>query len=85
MRGRNFNYYLIDGTSTGRIKCTAPNWTGTSYTILRVDLEKFKDRDDLKQSGIYFLFGIDEDTGKDIVYVGQAQLEEGIYKNLRTH
>ena len=57
MRGKNINMFLMDGTSTGRIKCTIANWTGVAYKIPRTELERCKNRDDLKQSGVYFLFG----------------------------
>ena len=63
MSGKNINYFLIDGTSSGRIKCTIANWTGVVYRIPRTELEKCKEREDLKQSGVYFLFGTEEDTG----------------------
>jgi len=77
MAGKNINYFLMDGTPSGRIKCTISNWTGVAYRIPRTELEKCKERDDLKQSGVYFLFGTEEDTGDNIVYVGQA----GVRKN----
>lgn len=73
---KNFNLFLMDGEVTGRIKCTLSNWTGLAYKIPRPYLEKCKDRQDLKQSGVYFLFGKNND-GNDEVYVGQA----GIRKN----
>lgn len=74
--GKNFNLYLMDGDVTGRIKCTLANWTGLVYRIPRLYLDKCKDRQDLKQSGVYFLFG-KNDNGEDDVYIGQA----GIRKN----
>ena len=73
---KNFNLFLMDGEVTGRIKCTLSNWTGLAYKVPRPYLEKCKDRQDLKQSGVYFLFGKNDD-GSDEVYVGQA----GIRKN----
>ncbi len=73
-QGRNINYYLIDGLPTGRIKCTTANWTGVAYKIPRTELEKCKDRPDLTQSGIYFLFGTSDETGENVVYVGQADV-----------
>ncbi|MGF3076774.1 GIY-YIG nuclease family protein [Facklamia sp. P12955] len=73
---KNFNLYLMDGDVTGRIKCTLANWTGLAYKIPRSYLDKCKDRQDLKQSGVYFLFG-KNDNGEDEVYIGQA----GIRKN----
>lgn len=66
----------MDGEVTGRIKCTLSNWTGLAYKVPRPYLEKCKDRQDLKQSGVYFLFGKNDD-GDDEVYIGQA----GIRKN----
>lgn len=66
----------MDGDVTGRIKCTLANWTGLAYKIPRSYLDKCKDRQDLKQSGVYFLFGKNEDDN-DEVYIGQA----GIRKN----
>ena len=73
---QNFNLFLMDGEVTGRIKCTLSNWTGLAYKVPRPYLEKCKDRQDLKQSGVYFLFGKNDD-GDDEVYIGQA----GIRKN----
>ncbi|MEB3429296.1 GIY-YIG nuclease family protein [Citroniella saccharovorans] len=73
---KNFNLFLMDGEVTGRIKCTLSNWTGVAYKIPRVHLDKCKDRQDLKQSGVYFLFG-KNDNEEDEVYIGQA----GIRKN----
>lgn len=61
----------MDGEVTGRMKCTLLNWTGIAYKIPRPYLEKCKDRQDLKQSGVYFLFGKNDDED-DEVYIGQA-------------
>lgn len=65
-RGKNINLFLIDGEASGRIKCTMANWVGIAYKIPRTELERCQERDDLKQSGVYFLFGVSEKTGKDI-------------------
>lgn len=73
---KNFNLFLMDGEVTGRIKCTLSNWTGLAYKIPRSYLDKSRDRQDLKQSGVYFLFGKNEND-EDEVYIGQA----GIRKN----
>lgn len=88
IRGRSINLFLMDGTSSGRIKCTLANWTGVAYKIPRIDIDKCKDREELKQSGVYFLFGISEETDKPIVYIGQAGIRkngEGILNRLVEH
>ncbi len=53
-RGKNIQLFLMDGEATGRMKCTLANWTGIAYKIPRTELDKCKERDDLKQSGVYF-------------------------------
>lgn len=88
VRGKSINLFLMDGTATGRVKCTLANWTGVAYKIPRTELDKCKVREDLKQSGVYFLFGVSDDTGEDIVYIGQAGARkngEGILYRLQEH
>lgn len=87
-RGKNINLFLMDGTPSGPIKCSLPNWTGLAYKIPRTELDKCKGREDLKQSGVYFLFGTSDDTGNNVVYIGQAGARkngEGILNRLQEH
>ena len=87
-RGKSINLYLMDGEASGRIKCTLANWTGVAYKIPRTELDKCKERDDLKQSGVYFLFGTSDTTGENMVYIGQAGARkngEGILNRLQEH
>ena len=87
-RGKSINLFLMDGDAGGRIKCTLANWTGVAYKIPRTELDKCKERDDLKQSGVYFLFGTSDVTGKSVVYIGQAGARkngEGILNRLQEH
>ena len=86
--GKNIQLFLMDGDAVGRIKCTLANWTGVAFKIPRTELDKCKDREDLKQSGVYFLFGTSDETGKGIVYIGQAGARkngEGILNRLQEH
>lgn len=73
-KSKNINMFLIDGDVTGVIKSTLSNWTGVIYKIPRTKLtsELLRNRQDLKQSGVYFLIGKDEESGKSLVYIGQA-------------
>ena len=87
-RSKNINLFLMDGDTNKRIKCSLANWTGVAYKIPRTELDKCKEREDLKQSGVYFLFGINEETGENVVYVGQAGARkngEGILNRLQEH
>ena len=87
-RGKNISVYLMDGDATGRMKATIANWTGVAYRIPRTSIDLCKDREDLKQSGVYFLFGIDDQTGENVVYIGQAGARkngEGVLNRLSEH
>ena len=87
--GKSINMFLMDGVSSGRIKCTISNWSGVAYKIPRLELENNKDLDVLKHSGVYLLFGEPEDQGgKDVVYIGQAGTRkngEGVLNRLLDH
>ena len=86
--GKNINIFLMDGTANGRIKCTLANWTGVAYRIPRIDLDLCKERNDLKQSGVYFLFGASDETSEQVIYIGQAGARkngEGILYRLQEH
>lgn len=69
MRGKSINLFLMDGDASGRIKCTLVNWTGIAYKIPRTALDRCKERDDLKQSGVYFLMGTSDQTDESVVYI----------------
>ena len=87
-RGKNINMFLMDGEVTGKIKCTLSNWTGVIYKIPRIQLADLKSRDELKQTGIYFLFGRDEDKQKNVTYIGQATNRkngEGVLLRVQEH
>lgn len=90
-KSKSINVYLIDGTPTGKIKCTLQNWTGVAYKIPRNLLDTYKENSvllkHLKQTGIYFLLG-ENDTGEQFIYVGQASIRkngEGLSIRLQEH
>lgn len=86
-QSKNFNLFLMDGDVTGRIKCTLSNWTGLAFKIPRASLDKCKNRQDLKQSGVYFLFG-KNNQDEDEVYIGQAGIRkngEGVLFRINEH
>lgn len=79
---KNINLFLIDGTASGRIKCTISGRTGVIFKIPRKDYHKCKDREDLKHDAIYFLLG------ENKIYIGQAGSRKngkGILNRLTEH
>lgn len=76
--GKTIKIFLLDGDPNGRMSCELSNWSGKAYKIPRIKIKDCTDRDDLTSTGVYLLFGKDED-GKDQVYIGEA---ESIFKRL---
>lgn len=63
---------IFDGNPNGRIMCELSNWNGRIYKISRNDLGEFAHRSDSEYTGVYFLFGRDEENN-DTVYIGEAE------------
>lgn len=76
--GKTIKIFLIDGDPNGRMSCELSNWSGKAYKIPRIKIKDCTDRDDLTSTGVYLLFGKDEE-GKEQVYIGEA---ESILKRL---
>ena len=70
-RSKTIRLFLMDGDPNGRIKCSLTNWTGVVYKVPRIAFDRCHDMSILKQSGVYFLFGTDENDNA-AVYIGQA-------------
>jgi hypothetical protein len=79
--GKTIKLFLIEGEPTGRMTCELSNWTGKAYKIPRIRVKDCGDRPDLKNPGVYLLFGKTE-TGKDMVYIGEG---ESVLDSLMTH
>jgi len=79
--GKTIKIFLIDGDPNGRMSCELSNWTGKAYKIPRIKIKDCTDRNDLANTGVYLLFGKDEE-GKDQVYIGEA---ESILKRINQH
>lgn len=58
------------------------NWTGKALAAPRTELEDLLARDELQSSGVYFLLGVDPDTGGNLAYIGEAEV---IRDRLRQH
>jgi hypothetical protein len=58
------------------------NWTGKALAAPRTDLDDLLLRDESENSGIYFLFGTDPESGDPLAYIGEAEV---IRDRLRQH
>jgi|SRR5699024_1387625 len=78
MLGKTITLFLIDGEPNGRMTGELSNWTGKAYKIPRTRVKNSGDRSELKNTGIYMLFGRQEDHQNN-VYIGEA---ENVFKRL---
>lgn len=78
---KTIQMFIFEGNPNGRIMCELSNWNGRVYKISRNELPEFSQRDDSENTGVYFLFGKDEENN-DTVYVGEA---EKMFSRLKQH
>lgn len=81
--GKTIKLFLLDADPDGRIICELSNWTGKAYRIPRGKVKDCADREELKSTAVYLLFGKPESlTSKPKVYIGEA---ENVYSRLVQH
>lgn len=81
--GKTIKLFLLDADPDGRIICELSNWTGKAYRIPRGKVKDCSDRNELKSTAVYLLFGkAESSTSKPNVYIGEA---ENAYNRLVQH
>lgn len=50
------------------------NWTGKALAAPRTELDGLLARDETESSGVYFLLGVNADTGAPVAYIGEAEV-----------
>jgi len=66
--------FLAEGDPASVRTAEISNWTGKAVAGPRSQLELILQREEGKKPGIYFLTGINSETGKPRVYVGEAEV-----------
>lgn len=69
---KTIQMYIFDRNANGRIMCELSNWNGRVYKISRSEISEFAKRTDSENTGVYFLFGKD-DENNDTIYIGEAE------------
>lgn len=72
--GKSIRIYLADGSVSGIRHGEIANWSGQAITCPRTRFADLKDWSEARRPGVYFLFGIDEETGRDVAYIGEAEI-----------
>lgn len=78
---KTMNFLIFDGNPNGLIMGELSNWNGRVYKIARNALITFAQRTDAQHTGVYFLFGRDQEMA-DTIYVGEA---EHLLQRLKQH
>jgi hypothetical protein len=74
--------FLAHGDAKRLRTAELSNWTGKAVAGPRSEFDDVLARDESSKAGIYFLTGVDPDTGKPAIYVGEA---ESIRDRVRSH
>lgn len=74
--------FLTHGDAKRLRTAELSNWTGKAVAGPRSEFDDVLARDESSKAGIYFLTGVDPDTGKPAIYVGEA---ESIRDRVRSH
>jgi len=65
--------FLVFGDPKRLRTAELSNWTGKAVAGPRSELEKVLERDESQNSGVYFLTGVDPETNKSAIYIGEAE------------
>lgn len=80
MHKKTIELFLLDGDPNERIICSLSNWDGMCFKIPKTKIKDSKDRNELRNTGVYILFNKNEDNS--VAYIGEA---ENIYERLLQH
>ncbi len=62
-----------EGNPNGMKIVELAGWSGKCFVVPRQSLKELKDRVEINQPGLYLLFGVDESSGDDLVYIGESE------------
>lgn len=66
--------FLAKGSPTSVRTAEISNWTGKAVAGPRSQIEDMLKREEAGKPGVYFLSGINPETGRDRVYIGEAEV-----------
>lgn len=82
MPSATLKIFLVFGDPKRLRTAELSNWTGKAVAGPRSEIEKILSREESESSGVYFLTGINPDTNKRAVYIGEA---ESIRERIKGH
>jgi len=66
--------FLAKGSPTSVRTAEISNWTGKAIAGPRSQLEEVLKREEAGKPGVYFLTGVNPESGRDRVYIGEAEV-----------
>ncbi|MDO8464043.1 MAG: GIY-YIG nuclease family protein [Gallionella sp.] len=82
MPSATIKIFLVHGDAKRLRTAELSNWTGKAVAGPRSEFDGVLARDESQNSGVYFLTGIDPETGMSAVYIGEA---ESIRDRVKSH
>jgi hypothetical protein len=74
MKTATIKLFLVNGDPNRLRTAEISNWTGKAVSGPRSDFEDILGRPESEQTGVYFLYGIDPETGEPAAYIGEAAI-----------
>ena len=65
--------FLVDGQVDGLRTAEISNWSGMAVAGPRSELKSLRARPEIGCPGLYFLLGVDDETGHPRIYIGEAE------------
>ena len=73
MPSATLKIFLVFGDPKRLRTAELSNWTGKAVAGPRSEIDKILEREESESSGVYFLTGINPETNKSAVYIGEAE------------
>lgn len=74
--------FLVNGSPNGLRTAELSNWSGKAIAAPRTEISDLLKREELSNPGIYFLTGVDPESGEKAIYIGEA---ENVSNRLKGH
>lgn len=80
--GKTIKIYLPEENATGIRHAEIANWSGQALACPRSKFQDLREWPEVQRPGVYFLFGVNDETGSDAVYIGEAEI---VFDRLSSH
>jgi hypothetical protein len=72
--GSTIKIYLANESAIGIRHAEIANWSGQALACPRSRFHELRSWPEVQRPGVYFLFGIDDQSGEEAVYIGEAEV-----------